>query len=355
MGPAMLDTPHIGKQVGQYGRSAARFFAHLQQHRRTTHARPRSGEPSLVCHLESAADVAFPARGLGGAMMRGRFKAGRNGRGFAVSKGSFAYFPTGRNVSPLEGTIGFWLRLPRPLSVYRYRRIVSSGAYNQPEEFYIWVDAEGVRAVNRVGKASTAVGVRPSRSSADGWHYVALMWDTSQLALSVDGRARSAPNTCAQLGMGTTLLVGDPSGGADVVMDEITVWPRNIDVASAALKDIPPPTPRSMSVQPIASGQARVSWSIAGSYGTACSVRYYTEPITSENWAEAEPIRAAPRPGPDAAHRPGSDASRWAVVAKDLPDVSRIWFAVRTRSRYYLDSAMSNVVSIRMQGPRRAN
>jgi len=142
--------------------------------------------------------------------------------------------------------------------------------------------------------------------------------------------------------MGTTLRVGDPSAGAEALLDELTVWQKGIDFGAAIAGDSPPPAPRDVRAQTVGPHSARISWSSPLEEHLRCVLRYYTEPITAENWAEAELIRAAPQWVPEAA--------RWVVDAKRLPNVKRIWFAVRRISRYYLESSMSNVVCVSMEG-----
>lgn len=341
MMPALMDTAYIGKQVGQNGRSAARFFYWWEAYAKTLPTHP---EVSLLCHLENAADIAFPTYGRGGAVMRGAFEPGKSGTGYLSRKTdesgrNYVFFPTEGNVAKKEGTVEFWLKPLNDLAAYRYRRVISSGSYNSPEEFFLWLDAQGLTFSNRIGQAATTLTATGLTWKPGEAHHVAITWGDEGFALHVDGRLKQATRGPSLLALDETLVVGDPSNGLDAVVDELKVSKtvrRDFDGACAA---VTPPPVSDLRAVACGRGNVRLTWTaplpdasngVTGRY----LVKYYTESLNEQNWAEGEDVPCA--------FAPGTAETPEVMLVKGLP-LKRLWFAVRIENERQFQSPLSNV------------
>ena len=341
-------------------RAAGLFAAAWERHAAQQRA-ARDPALGLVCHFETAADIALPAQGAGGGIVTNLPRV----RPFATLRAGprevHAWFPLAdsENVAETQGAIELHLSC-RPASLDKGVAVLSSG---EPREhgFELVLGRDSLELIGcRDGRDRIRAG-GPIRLEADARHSIVLAWAPGpETALYFDGEKVAATRS-ARLGFAPHLCV--PYQPGELRVGLLRIWRRPPAAWPKAPAAAPPAAITDLLLAPAEEGKAHLSWTApaAGSKESRLA-RYYVrassrpfralswepspdggDPPALEQWAEADRLPAPMRPGPA--------GQLEKLLIGPLPKGRRTYIAVRSEDEAGNLSPLSNVVQV---GPNHA-
>ncbi|HPD17328.1 MAG TPA: PKD domain-containing protein [Planctomycetota bacterium] len=360
---APCETPlDFALRHGDAGRFAAAWERYAQAH-------PVSGDPAvgLQCRLESAADVALPDAGVGGAALYRPFVALPDGTRACLAQspggperpdaGVWFPFLDSPNAAETQGAIEF--RLLCRKGPCRQGHVLLRSGDSLVNGFSLSLSRAGFKLVGRHPNGATTLLETPGVQLAPGgWHHVALHWSRETgPRLLLDGREVGRSST-GRLALTPRLhLPCDPKDPTcECLVRDLRIWRRPPEAFAAAADATPPAAVTDLLLAPAEGGRVLLSWTAPGDDGrqgqaAGYDVRFSTQPLralswggyaeagdppAAVQWAEAERLPAPPRP-----KAPGQLEK---LLIGPLPADRRVYIALRALDEAGNAAPLSSVV-----------
>lgn len=325
------------------------------------------GAVGLQCRLESAADVALPDMGAGGAVLYRPFATLPDGTRACLAQSpggpdrpdAGVWFPLldSPNAAEVQGAIEFRL-LCRKGPCERGHVLLRSGD-PLANGFSLSLSRAGFKLVGRHPNSATTLLETPGvQLKPGGWHHVVLHWSREAgPRLLFDGREAGRSST-GRLALTPRLhLPCDPTDSTcECLVRDLRIWRRPPEVFPAAADTTPPAAVTDLLLAPAEGGRVLLSWTAPGDDGrqgqaSGYDVRLSTQPLRAVSWggyaeagdppaavqwAEAERLPAPPRP------RAAGQLEK--LLVGPLPAERRFYIALRALDEAGNAAPLSNVV-----------
>ncbi len=342
------------------------LFAAAWERYATKHPRPPGEAIGLQCHLESAADVALPSIGVGGAVLSCPFVALPNGTRGCLVLGpgakpepilSFPLVESG-NSAETQGAIEFRL-LWRKGPCDRQHPLLASGDPHR-HGFQLSASSKTLVLFGRYERSTAFRIAAPTPApTPQAWHHLAISWQRATgLHLFLNGQ-KVGHSASSRLALGPLLQFpcGQDQADCECIVRDLRIWRRPPDSFPAASDTTPPTAVTDLLLAPADEGRMLLSWTAPSDPAQGrpdgkpakahrYDIRFWTEPPAGlepaggydAEWAEADRI-AAPRPA-----TPGQLER---LVIGPLPAGRRSYVALRAEDEAGNISPISNVATVK--------